>query len=171
MGDIPTRNPTAIWIGALLSTGLLLLFLYLKYCESSVLELPPQWLLVALVPIVVGLVVGGYIRELKAVDYGVDFATDKILAKSKVIADSGAIQNAKSANPVLASEWQSERAAEYARTNGYMLAHIYRRSKEAGQKFDISIFVVRHEKGNSTPPRDNLGELKSAEFFWRVLGK
>jgi hypothetical protein len=47
-----------------------------------------------------------------------------------------------------------------------MLAHIYRPSSAKGQKFDISVFVVRHEKGTLAPPRENLDEIKTAEFFF-----
>jgi hypothetical protein len=47
-----------------------------------------------------------------------------------------------------------------------MLAHLYRPSSEPGQKFDISIFVVRHQKGTLVPPQENLDELESAEFFF-----
>jgi hypothetical protein len=166
MAETRDRNPKAMWIGAGISALLLCLFLVLKWAGSSVLDLPPQWLLVALVPILIGLVVGGYVRELKAGDYGVGFVTDELLAKSKPIEDSSPTARLKTMVPIPSDGWESERAKEYARTHGYMLAHIYRRSKEPGQRFDISIFVMRHEKGSSTPPRDKLDKIQSAEFFF-----
>jgi pYEATS domain-containing protein involved in immunity len=166
MAEPGARNPTAMWIGAGLSAALILIFLGLKAEDSPILGLQPQWLLVALVPIIVGLVVGGYVHELKAGDYGVDFTTETILAKSKPIADSDPLAAAKFIEALPATSWQSERVKEYERTRGYMLAHIYRRSKEPGQKFDISMFVVQHRKGTTTPPRDQLDELESAEFFF-----
>jgi hypothetical protein len=165
MVEASGRNPKSLWVGISISAILLAIFLVLKWAKSPVLDLQPQWLLVALVPILIGLIIGGYVRELKAGDYGVDFAADELLAKSKPIEDGGSAQ-LKAAALVPVEGWQSDRAKEYARTCGYMLAHIYRRSKQAGQKFDISIFVVRHQKGSLTPPQDKLEEIELAEFFF-----
>ena len=165
MGEPGRRDAKAMWIGALISVLLFATFFYLEYKKSSILDLQPQWLIVAIIPLTVGLIVGGFIRELKAGDYGVDFSTEKILAKSQPIADGNPLAGKLAAT---ASEisWSQERSREYARTRGYMLAHIYRPSKERGQRFDISIFVVQHQKGTTTPPKDNLDELRSAEFFF-----
>ncbi len=157
-------NPKAMWIGVASSGLLLLIFMALKYSNSPVLSLDIQWLFVALVPILIGLIVGGYVREVKAGEYGVGFATDEILAKSQPVPDSSVAGPKKELQPT--TGWQSARQKEYDRTRGYMLAHIYRPSKAPGQKFDISIFVVRHQKGTTTPPRSKLSELKSAEFFF-----
>jgi hypothetical protein len=64
------------------------------------------------------------------------------------------------------TQWQHKRAEEYARTNGYMLAHVYRRSLEPDQEFDIFIFVVQHQKGTTTPPKRDFTEIEKAEFFF-----
>jgi hypothetical protein len=160
------RNPSAVWVGAILSALFLGLFLWLKYQDSSVLDLQPQWLLVAVVPLVASLVVGGYVRELKAGDYGVDFSAKEILAKSKPIPDPSSATATKFEQTSQLTDWRADRAKEYARTRGYMLAHIYRPSNTPGQRFDISIFVVRHEKGSATPPREQLDEIMKAEFFF-----
>ena len=73
-------------------------------------------------------------------------------------------QTAKTEPPP--TQWQHKRAEEYARTDGYMLAHVYRPSTEPNQTYDIFIFVVRHQKGTSTPPKRQFDEIEKAEFFF-----
>ena len=64
------------------------------------------------------------------------------------------------------TQWQHSRSAEYARTSGYMLTHVYRRSSQPNQEFDIFIFLVRHEKGTAEPPQREFTEVEKAEFFF-----
>lgn len=159
------RNPTPMWVGIGCSVVFFAVLLVLQSNESSLLALPPQWLVVALIPAIIGLAVGGYIREMKAGDYGASF-TDLAAKKSVKIPDSAASGGAKSMAPLPTEGWLQDRQKEYERTQGYMLAHAYRPSKEIGQHFDISIFLVQHRKGTVSPPREQFSEIKSAEFFF-----
>jgi len=45
-----------------------------------------------------------------------------------------------------------------------MLAHVFIPSTEPRQKFEVFIFVVRHERGSKRGPRESLPEIESAEF-------
>lgn len=68
--------------------------------------------------------------------------------------------------PSSPSGWQSERAAEYTRTDGFMLVHVYRPSLEPGQAFEVFIFLVRHRTGSEGPPQRDFSEILTAEFFF-----
>lgn len=59
----------------------------------------------------------------------------------------------------------SARADEYERVHGYMLAHVYKHARSRGQEFSVFIFLVRHEKGTSGPPRKHFEEIDRLEFF------
>jgi hypothetical protein len=159
-------NPKALWGGLVASIVLLLVFFVLKHNSSNLLELPVQWLFVAVIPLLVGLIVGGYVRDIKAGDYCATFNAEQILQKSDLIADSASARCKSPEKAIPPGAWQADRAREYARTHGYMLAHIYRPSTVRGQAYDISVFVMKHEKGSSSPPRKNLKEIESAEFFF-----
>ena len=64
------------------------------------------------------------------------------------------------------TDWQQERAKEYKRIDGYMLVHVYRPSKIPNQKYDIFLFVVRHQKSTDGPPRRQFEEVAEAEFYF-----
>lgn len=61
---------TALVIGAIVSITLLGIFLFLQYNDSSVLNLESRWLMVAGVPLLAALIVGGYIKSFKG--FGVE---------------------------------------------------------------------------------------------------
>ncbi len=158
------RNPKPVWISAILCFVLLIVFFCLQSRANNLLALPVQYLILAASPVIVGLIVGGYLTSVKAGDYGIEFSSE-VLEKSQEIenpktAPKGALQS------IPAGAWQLDRAKEYDRTKHYMLAHIYRPSEMPGQKYDVSIFIVRHEKGTTKPPRKNFDEVSKAEFFF-----
>lgn len=64
------------------------------------------------------------------------------------------------------SQWTLARADEYERVHGYMLAHVYKHAKSRVQQFSVFIFLVRHEKGTSGPPRKHFEEIDKLEFFF-----
>ena len=64
------KNPKALGVGAALSAVLLLGFGALQEVGAAFLELPAQWFAVAILPLVLGLVVGGYIKSFKG--FGVE---------------------------------------------------------------------------------------------------
>ncbi len=61
---------TALVIGAVISIALLSIFFLFQYNDSSVLNLESRWLLVAGVPLLAALIVGGYIKKFKG--FGVE---------------------------------------------------------------------------------------------------
>lgn len=75
-------------------------------------------------------------------------------------------QNQSGRNRRRPAAWQHERVSEYRRTDGYMLVHTYRPSRRAGQKYEIFVFLVRHRKGTTGPPKRDFKEIKRAEFYF-----
>jgi hypothetical protein len=69
----------------------------------------------------------------------------------------------KAAEP---TDWRQERAEKYRKVDGYMLVHVYRPSTMPSQKYDIFVFIVRHQKGAEGPPRRHFTEIAKAEFFF-----
>lgn len=159
----PSGNIVAVWVGAVLSLILLCAFFYLQSQYRGVLALPVQYLIAAFVPIVIGILVSGYVRSVKVGGYEVSL-TDKLLARSKTIPDASVTSAAVVGVPT--GGWQLGRVQEYERTHGFMLAHVYKPSSERGQIFDVSIFVVQHKKGTTTPPARKFDEIQKAEFFF-----
>lgn len=130
---------------------------YVQAHSGSPLNLPtPVWI-AALIPTGVGLITGGYLKRIKTPLFDTEIESlpkvEQNPTHSPAMLPSG-------------SSWTTERAAEYARVDGYMLAHLYRPSSVNGQTFDIFIFLVRHRKGSDGPPRRNFNEILSIEFFF-----
>lgn len=61
---------TVLAIGAIVSISLLTVFLLFQYNDSNVLNLESRWLMVAGVPLLAALIVGGYIKSFKG--FGVE---------------------------------------------------------------------------------------------------
>ena len=61
---------TTLFVGGIASIFMLLIFLILQYNEPKVLKLEFRWLLVAGVPLLASLIVGGYIKSFKG--FGVE---------------------------------------------------------------------------------------------------
>src|SRR5437868_14295739 len=118
------RHNKPIWISAGISAALLIAFFFVQSWDSDILGLPVQYLLLALVPLVIGLLMSGYIREVKAGGVGLTVA-DEALKSSTPIPDSGQLQ---AEAHMVSGGWQVGRATEYKRTRGYMLAHVYKTS-------------------------------------------
>lgn len=64
------RNHYVLIVCSLISVSLLVVFAILQHHESHVLKLNTQWILVAGVPILIALLVGGYIKKFKG--FGVE---------------------------------------------------------------------------------------------------
>jgi hypothetical protein len=120
------------------------------------LDLPLTIWFAALVLVGIGLITGGYLKK---------FKSPLISAEMEDLPEANPPPT-PSATKRLPTDWTYERAAEYARVDGYMLAHVYRPSKLHGQTFDIFIFLVRHRKGMDGPPRKNFDEIEKVEFFF-----
>jgi hypothetical protein len=151
------------------------------------LDLPfPVWI-APLVLLVAGFIMGGYLRNIKTPLISAEMehlpevwqtpeAAPGKSAAGRLTKPRAPATKRKGASSPLGSasllsieppeDWTAARADEYARVRGYMLAHVYRKSEDDSRYFDIFIFLVRHQKGASGPPRKNLSEIKSAEFFF-----
>jgi hypothetical protein len=155
----------------------LVAFFYLQSRTGPLAEIPETFLWFSLVPLILGLFLGGYISGVKLGEIGVDWRTEKLGEELTVVQGQSLSVAAPSAPgaPSAAAEagggdMRKEYTDEYERTGHYMLAHICRPSKWPAQ-FDIFIFAVRHERGNPGPPKFKLDDVKYAEFHlgpsWR----
>jgi hypothetical protein len=61
-------NARVLLLGVAGALGLLALFLLLQEFHASVLALPSQWLWVSSIPVLLGIIAGGYIGKVKAGD-------------------------------------------------------------------------------------------------------
>jgi hypothetical protein len=152
------RNILFVLYGGIFSIILLGIFLYLQSQESSPLDLPKIFLMVSLAPTLVGLIVGGYVQRIKIPWF----------IEADILKLPDALQTSTSENRLSTENggWQSYRSEEYKRTGDLMLVHAYRPSNIPDQKFDIFIFLVKHQKNSSTPPKHNLAEVDKAEFYF-----
>lgn len=149
------KNRKMVFGGLIVSGMVLAVFLLLQARQGNPLDLPTKFLVVALVPTVVGFILGGYVRKIK---------TPIISAELENLPE--APQRPPSPLESSPTDWQLERDREKARTHGYMLVHVYRPSAEPGQVFDIFIFIVRYQKGATGPPKRKFREIEKAEFFF-----
>jgi hypothetical protein len=71
------------------------------------------------------------------------------------------VDSLRGSAPETPDEWNARRNATYDRSRGVFLTHTIRPSLKLGQLFDVSIYLIRHE-------RTDLSDILVAEFF---LGK
>jgi hypothetical protein len=121
--------------------------------------MPGQWLWVVLAPTLIGLVACGYIVKLEA--GGVSAEIDP---KVKEIPEVTKGPDAKIPRPQ--THWTSARDAEKKENHDLFLAHLNTPSKRPGQKFDASIYLVRHLPNTDQPQKVGLADVKSAEFYF-----
>jgi hypothetical protein len=145
----------------------------------AVTQLPAQWLWVSALPILLVLIVGGYVGKFEAAGVKVELdprlravqyappkgsPADAILHKSGVEAHPEAAGvPAGGASP---RTWQYERVLEYARTDRLFLVHAYEPSKVPGQRFDVTIFLMRHVPGAGDNEVTGLHDVDKAEFYF-----
>ena len=146
------RNHSHPCIGFLV--GLIIVIAAAFFQKSLTLPIP-LWI-GAFVPVGIGLITGGHLKKIKSPLFSADMESLPKMPQRKAPAPP----EHKS------SDWTDQRAAEYARVDGYMLTHVYRPSQIRGQSFDIFIFLVRHEKGTEEPPRKQFPEIVKAEFYF-----
>jgi hypothetical protein len=157
------RKHRVLICGAVGSIFLLAIFLVLQGVATNLLQLPTQWLWVALVPVLVCVVTGGYIQNIHKLKVGlfeVELPDPQHLESMLEVTPA-----ADESQTQVAAPWQSQRAAEYKRTNGLCLVHVYRPSKQKGQVFDAFVYLVRHRKGSTRPIRSGFQDVKQVEFY------
>lgn len=157
------REHRILLIGAATSVALLVVFLVLQGTAASLLQVPSQWLWVALVPVVACLVAGGYIGKFKASGSGIEFEA-RVPPEVKGVAE--VTPGAKAIAASAAAPWQSERKAEYDRTGGLFLVHVYKPSAQPGQKYDVFVYLVRHQVDSIHPVKIGLPEIRQVEYYF-----
>jgi len=150
-------NRKPLTFGVIGSVVMLITFFCMQSSRGAALDLPIQYLVASLVPVVVGLLVGGHVKKVKTPIGTLEAALETLPeASQKEATTSGPSSN----------EWQHQRAGEYARTSGIELAHTYRPSLEEGQLYDIFIYLVRHKRDTDKPPKVGFTEVQHIEFYF-----
>jgi hypothetical protein len=172
------KNPSVSW-ACVVSILLFLLFCGLQAASSSVLNLPVQWLGIAMLPILLALIVGGYIGKFKAA--GIEFEPGMRLlpyappssSPTHTLATHAAPEwppaEESAPAPIEAppnSAWQNQRDLEYRRTGYLFLVHVYERSTRPGQLYDITIFLMRHVRGPAPNQKEGFPDVEKAEFYF-----
>jgi hypothetical protein len=71
------RDPSVVWMGAVVSVGILLLLLLIQFTKPAVLNLPAHWLALAALPLLVTLFLGGYITKFSGFGLELEAAVKK----------------------------------------------------------------------------------------------
>ena len=171
------KNTPLSW-ACVVSTGLLLLLSALQIARSPIIQLPVQWLWISVIPILLTLLVGGYICKFKGA--GFEFEPGMRLLP---YAQPGPIVspaprgdlNVSLREEVRVSDlveaqtdvpWQDQREAEYARTGELFIVHVYRRSTQPNQLYDITLFLIRHVHGTAPNQKTGFADVEKAEFYF-----
>lgn len=155
------KNSKALTWGILVSVFLLVLFSVLKIINSPILDLQSQWLIISIIPILIGLIVGKYIGKIKAGGDGFEIE----LSDPKLISLPD-ITTVKSTSIDINDDWQSERLREYSRKSDLFLVHVYKPSSIEGQKFDIFVYLARHKEGSVSMIKTGLDDIKNVDFYF-----
>ncbi|MCP3684827.1 MAG: CBS domain-containing protein [bacterium] len=140
------REHTLLFIGIGLTTVLLAIFIILQYKEAEILKLETKWLFVAGVPLLVVLIVGGYIRSFKG--FGIELE-----ARLKNPISTLGLKAAEAATKVPGDEKGSREHLEMlTRTSRQQISRL---SFIEGQKNYYNITVVR----------DYLIELRNVKYI------
>ena len=156
------------------STCLLVLFGAMQSYQSPVLGIRTQWLWIALLPILIVLITGRYIGKLKGPWFEYEQyrfgPEERQLTPIPPQGTTGApVSDATPSKDVAAqpasASWMDARDAELRRTRGLFLVHRYKPSKEPGQKYDVTIFLLRHVPGESPNQREGFSEIEKMELY------
>ena len=153
------KKPIHPILGLVVAFCVIVVAVRVRPAAGDPLDLPlPVWI-AALVPVGIGLITGGYLKKLQS---------PLISAEMEALpeANPATTTTTTPAPEPKPTDWTRARTAEYARVDGYMLAHVYRPSTTGGQAFDIFIFLVRHRKDTLDPPRKTFEEIEKVEFFF-----
>lgn len=175
-----SQSHKALWWSCLVSLILLVVFAWLQVSRSAVMELKAQWLWLAILPILIVLITGRYIGKLKGP--GIEFEVYKSDSQMRQLASTPpqAPPGLAEAPPAVSPEnllsvakgvpgasddiWTSARQSEYERTDRLFLVHVYEPSTIPVQKYDITIFLMRHIPGSTPNQRDGFSEVEKLEL-------
>jgi hypothetical protein len=156
------KSRRALVIGSAGSIAILAIALGLQAKHSWILKLPTQWLALAALPALIGLVLGGYVSKFSFA--GVEVEAPPLKPVEYVA--PGSNQVGRKAATSINADWTSAREEEYERTRRLTLVHIYKPSERRGQKYDISIYLMRHMSGRPGNQTTGFTEVEKAEFFF-----
>lgn len=157
------RNPklTPVVIGAIVSVVFIAIFAILEKRLPGVMKLPEGWIILAVIPVIVGLFVGNYITSLKTpfgeiqrkldVPAGVPTAVPGIDHQP----DSAAVVTDQAAVTEMITEHDSFRRE----CRDITLVHAFVPAKSQGQKYDVFVFLSRHIQGQGK--KNEAGNLDS----------
>lgn len=83
---------TALAIGSILSLGLLAIFFIFQHLGANVLNLESRWLIASGVPILVALLIGGYIKSFKGFGVELEASLQKPVSNLELSATEGMIE-------------------------------------------------------------------------------
>jgi hypothetical protein len=154
------KSPRALVIGIVCSVAILGAALGLQAAHSWILKTPTQWLAIAALPALIGLVLGGYLG-------GFSFAGVELKApplKPVEYVEPGV--GSSGVKPASRPDWTTARAKEYERTHDLVLVHTFIPSTHHDQKYDVSIYLMRHLTGLGRDQVVYLADVKRAEFYF-----
>lgn len=156
------RRRRALVLGSIGSILVFAAVASLQAENSWILKLPAQWLAVAALPVLAGLVYGRYISRFSFAGLEVEAPP----LKSLEYVEPGPRQEGDKTVIASKPDWTTEREAEYRRTRRLELVHTYKPSIYSGQKYDISIYLVRDDSAGGKSQTTNFTEVEQAEFFF-----
>jgi hypothetical protein len=176
------RRPWVLFTGIAVFVVLLTLGESLQHERSWILKLPSQWLGLAVLPVLVGLVAGGYVSKisiagatLEGPGYVKGLPRVEQEPKPEQASESSLGQRTKligrlrrKREPSLADPpgWAKPPKGLNAKGEYLTLVHSYQPSKRSGQKYDISIYIMKHRPGPGNPNQTTgFEEIEHAEFF------
>lgn len=160
--EVVKGKPGAVVIGGLFSLAFLGAALTLQALGSSILKLPPQWLAAAVVPVLVGLLVSGYIQKVSFGSVAIEAPSLKPGPYIKP-GEPDSSSTASAARP----DWTNYRQQEYERHHWLELVHRYRPSTKPGQDYDISIYITKHISGGSLSDQTKgFTDIDYVEFYF-----
>ena len=165
-------NPRPVYWGIFYAGVLLIGFSVLNYCGCSpVINLPVQWLWVSLVPILLGLVFGGYIKTLEAGSVKLEMPSLTFYPKNDKETPNLSKGTLLEVDPSLETAYTDK--IGYMRTETWsreghnlFLVHVIRPSKGRGMAFDVSIYLMRHIWGEAPNRKMHFEDVEKAEFYF-----
>jgi hypothetical protein len=149
-----------VW-GCIAAVLLLCLFGYLKLAGSPVIDLPAQWLWVSLVPILIGLILGRFINKLE-LPGGIKVETLNLPYYAPTSVAPSATRNAGLLTADTALRREYVHAMKNARS--LFLVHVFQPSKTEGQKYDVSVYLMRDVRGDAPNQVTGFDDVEKAEF-------
>jgi hypothetical protein len=151
------KKVSHVVVGFFAGVIFLVILMVLRGRNGDPFSLPYKFFLIPLAPIIAGFITGGYFKKVKAGFISAEMENFPDAPQSSAVAVK---------TPLVFGDWRDERAKKYDGVDHYMLTHVYRPSATPEQKFDIFLFLVRHQKGTETPPSKHFEEIAHVEFFF-----